>query len=75
MEKKISISTGCTDYLVSEVESLRRQNELLHVQMNVVNNFFGLIDRVGPKPSMGYSEDKLWQAKREIQQASTETVI
>lgn len=69
MEKKITISTRCVDYLVSEVETLRRQNELLGAQMNVVNSFFEMINRLGEKPRVGYSEDKLWQAKREIRDA------
>jgi len=69
-DNKITVSTGCTDYLVGEVESLRRQNEVLGAQMRVVDSFFGMINRLGDKPSLGYGEDRLWQAKREIREAT-----
>lgn len=68
-EQKIAISVGCTDFLVSEVESLRRQNELLSAEKRVVDNFFGMINRLGDKPSQGYSQDMLYQAKREIEES------
>ena len=70
MEKKILVSTGCTDFLVSEVESLRRTNELLGAQMEIVNGFFGMIDRLGDAKRQGHSIDKLWQAKKEIREAT-----
>ena len=69
MEEKINIKIGCADYLVNEVESLRDQNKLLGVQVEVMNSFFNLIDRIGDTKKQGYSEDRLYQAKREIREA------
>lgn len=68
-ETKIEVSLGCTDFLIEEIEALRRKNDLLSAQMGVVNNFFGMIDRLGGKVGSGYSEDYLWQAKKEIKDA------
>ena len=69
-ETKIEVSAGCTEYLVREVETLRRQNELLNAENRVMNNFFSLVDRLQGKPSIGYGEDRLWQAKKEIEAAN-----
>lgn len=68
-ETKIEISVGCTDFLVNEVETLRRQNEVLSAEKRIMDNFFGMIHRLGDKPSQGYSQDQLWQAKKEIAEA------
>lgn len=68
-DQKISISIGCTDFLVNEVESLRRQNELLSAEKRIVDNFFGMINRLNGPSSQGYSQDMLFQAKKEIREA------
>lgn len=65
-DTKISVSIGLTDYLVGEVEQLRRQNELLSAEKRIVDNFFSMINRIGDQPRIGYGEDRLWQAKKEI---------
>lgn len=70
LDKKISVSIGCTNFLVNEVESLRRQNELMGAQLAVVNSFFGMIERLGSPKSQGYSQDQLFQAKKEIREAT-----
>lgn len=69
MEHKLLISKGCLDWLVGEVEKLRKQNELMGAQLSVMDNFFSILDRVGPKRSQGYEEDRLYQAKKEIREA------
>lgn len=74
MEQKISISMGCIDWLVREVETLRRQNELLSSETRVMNNFFSMVERLNGPRSVGYGEDRLWQAKKEIEQAKNDVV-
>ncbi len=69
LDTKIEIATGCTEYLVREVETLRRNNELLSAENKVMNNFFSLVNRLEGKSSIGYGEDRLWQAKKEIEAA------
>jgi len=71
-DQKIQVSVGCTDFLISEVESLRRQNELQGAQLRIVDNFFGMINRIGDKPSQGFGTDPFWQAKQEIRKATDE---
>lgn len=66
---KIQVSKGCTDFLVNEVERLRRKNEIMGAELGVMNNFFAMIDRLGPKPGQEYSPDQLYQAKKEIAEA------
>ncbi len=68
--QKIQVSVGCTDFLVGEVETLHRQNELQGAQLRIVENFFSMVNRLEGKPSQGYGEDRLWQAKREIEDAT-----
>ena len=67
MEETVIVKVGCVDFLVQEVESLRQQNKIQAAQLQVMDGFFNMIDRLGAPKSQGYSEDKLWQAKREIQ--------
>ena len=69
LNRKIELTVGCTDYLVSEVESQRRQIKILSAENKVMNNFFKLVDRLEGKPSQAYGEDRLWQAKKEIKEA------
>ena len=66
---KIQISLGCANFLTEEVEQLRRKNEILSAEKRIVDNFFNMINRLGDRPSQGYGEDLLWQAKREIASA------
>lgn len=66
---KIKISKGCAEYLIEEVDRLRKENELLGVENRVMNNFFTLVERIGPDRSQSYTEDLLFQAKREIAEA------
>ena len=40
LDQKIEVSAGCTEYLVREVETLRRNNELQSAENRVINNFF-----------------------------------
>lgn len=70
---KIEVSKGCVDYLVGEVETMRRRLEVLEAENKVMNNFFGMIQRIGDVPRQGYGEDRLYKAKREIEDA-VETV-
>ena len=70
MDEKILISVGCTNYLVTEVEQLRRKNEILSAENQVMHCFFSMFDRMGSKPSQGYAEDRLYQAKKEIREAT-----
>lgn len=66
---KLQVSKGCTDFLVREVEQLRRKTELMGAQLDVMNSFFSMVDRIGPKHSQGYSPDDLYQTKKEIAEA------
>jgi len=68
-DMKIQVSVGCTDFLVSEVERLRRQNEIQGAQLHIVEHFFGMVNRLDGKPSQGFSPDQLYQAKCEIESA------
>ena len=68
-DTKIEIAVGCVDFLVLEIETLRNQKAILNSQVDVMNNFFNLVDRIGDKPRSGYGEDHLYQAKREIEEA------
>lgn len=70
LDTKIQISAGCTEYLVREVETLRRNNEVLSAENKVMNNFFSLVNRLEGKSPIGYGEDRLWQAKKEIEAAT-----
>ena len=74
LDTKIEVSVGCTNFLVSEIESLRRQNEILTAEKNVMEGFFSLIDRLGAKPSVGFGSDQLWQAKQEIEKAKSKLI-
>ena len=67
--KKIEIEVGCTSFLIEEVERLRKQNELIGAENNVMHNFFDMFNRMGDKPRQGYGEDRLQQAKKEIAEA------
>ena len=69
MEEKIQIKIGCVDYLVNEIESLRQAKIISDAQISVMNNFFGLVNRIGDTPKVGYEEDRFYQAKREIREA------
>jgi hypothetical protein len=71
-ETKILISKGCTDFLIQEIDSLRSINDRQSAQLQIVNGFFNLIDRLGDKSRQGYGTDDLWQAKREIDEAVKE---
>lgn len=68
-DQKISVSVGCTDFLLDEIENLRDQNRILSAEKRVMDNFFNLVARIGQPLTQGYGEDKLWQAKQEINQA------
>lgn len=70
LDTKIEVSVGCTNFLVNEVETLRRKNELLLAKTSVMDNFFGLVNRLGDAQRTGYGEDQLWQAKKEIEAAT-----
>ena len=48
-----------------EIESLRRQNELLQAKVEVVN-IFG-VALLGPRPQSGMSPDVVWALRKEIQ--------
>lgn len=65
-DTKIEVSVGCTEFLVTEVELLRRQNEILSAEKRIVDNFFELVNRLDGKQRPGYGEDRLYQAKKEI---------
>lgn len=69
MEEKIELSVGCVEWMQKEIEQLRRQNELLSAKQSVVDSFFSMVDRLGEKQRVGYGEDRLWQAKKEIEAA------
>ncbi len=60
---------GSVDFLISEVETNRRELDVLRAENNVMNNFFNMIDRLGAPKSRGYGEDKLRQAKNDFKQA------
>lgn len=69
MTTHVKLDAKCVEFLISEVEKLRRTNELLGAENNVMHNFFGLVDRLGAKQNIGYAEDRLWQAKKEFADA------
>lgn len=68
-DTKIEISVGCCEYLLNEVKNLREDKKYLSVKSEVMDNFFNLINNISPKNNIGYSEDLLWQAKKEIEAA------
>lgn len=68
----IRVPVGAADFLVQEVESLRRQREIAEAQLNVMNGFFELIGRLQGRPNTGQGTDMLYQAKRDIQTAKEE---
>jgi hypothetical protein len=47
-----------------EIESLRRQNEVLAAKVEVVNIFAAAL--LGPKPPQGMSPDVAWALRQEI---------
>lgn len=67
---KIAVPAGCTEYLVKEVESLRQKNAILSAENRVMNSFFAMVDRLGPKKDPGFEQDMLWQAKKDIAEAT-----
>lgn len=69
MEEKVQIKIGCVDYLIKEIERLRSVKEISDAQISVMNNFFGLVNRIGDVKRIGYEEDLFYQAKREIYEA------
>lgn len=68
-DTKVEVSVGCVKFLEEEVTRLRQQNELLSAENQVMNKFFDMVGRLGPKPSQCYGEDRLWEAKKEIEEA------
>jgi len=73
-DSKIEIKIGCADYLLKEVESLRAEKRIADAQLSVMNNFFELVGRIGDKPRVGYGEDDLYRAKREISDAKEKLI-
>lgn len=71
-DTKVKIEVGALEYTISEVERLRRDNELLGVENRVMHSFFKLIDAVVPQKAVGYGEDKLWMAKKSLRVAIEE---
>jgi regulator of replication initiation timing len=70
LDAKIEVSVGCVEYLTKEVENLRQENKMLRIENTAINRFLTLIESITPKnQSIGYGEDRLWQAKREIENA------
>lgn len=68
-DTKITISVGCVEYLIEEVESKRKRVELLSIETHVMNNFFNMVNKLAPPPDRGYSPDDLYQAKKEFGEA------
>lgn len=54
-----------------EIESLRRQNEVLQAKVEVVN-IFG-VALLGPRPQMGMTPDVCWGLRQAIKKLETET--
>lgn len=76
LDEKVSVSVGCLNYLTSEVEGLRRQNEMMGIENRTINRFLNFAESIQPKSNnVGCSVDSLWQAKREIDQAIQENRI
>ena len=54
-----------------EIESLRRQNEILSAKVEVVNIFGAAL--LGPKPQMGFSpDDVVWSLRKEATRLENE---
>ncbi len=64
-DQKIKVSKGCIEYLLEEVESLRKANKLLGAKVEVMDGFFGLVNRLEGKPTHGDVDDRLWHARWE----------
>jgi len=69
LDNKIEITVGCAEFLTQEVTRNRRDLELLGAENRVMNNFFGMIDRIGDKSGGSCSPDQFYQARREIEEA------
>ncbi len=68
-EKKIYISNGCVEYLIDEVKRLRTKTTILVAKTEVMDNFFSMVNRLGPAPSQGYGEDRFHQAQKEFRES------
>lgn len=71
---KIEVSIGCVEYLQEEIKRLRKRDEILTAENRVMESFFNMFDRIGPKRAYGASEDRFWQAQKEIKEAVKDRV-
>ncbi|MEN0059587.1 MAG: hypothetical protein AAGB31_12180 [Bdellovibrio sp.] len=70
LDTKIEISVGCVEWMQKEIDTLRKQNELLNIEKRVVDRFLTLTESIS-RPVVGYGigDNRLWQAKKEIEEA------
>lgn len=72
-DTKVKVKIGCLEYLTQEVEGLRKSNEILKIENKIINRFLNFAESIKPQNNcIGYGEDKLWQAKKEIEAAIKE---
>lgn len=73
LDTKVKVSVGCVNYLTNEVETLRKQNHEMGIENRIIHRFLNLVESINHKGSIvGYGEDKMWDAKREIAAAIEE---
>ena len=72
-DTKVSIKIGCLEWMQREIEELRKANQLMRVELNALNRVLVLTESISPKTqTVGYGEDMLWQAKKDIEAAINE---
>lgn len=70
LHDRVQISIGCLEWMQREIQTLRSENKDLKIEINAINRVLTLTEEIR-KPSQGFgmSEDRFYQAKKEIQEA------
>lgn len=70
LDTEIKVAVGCVNYLIEEIETLRKRTRELQIENDAYNRIIKMTESIHPKNNLvGYGEDRLWQAKKEIEEA------
>lgn len=70
LDTKIEVSYGLVDWMQKEITSLRNTNKDLGSHVALTERFLNFAESIHPRSnSVGYGEDRMYQAKREIEEA------